>query len=523
MKRNLVARILAVLGLVLVAMAPVTLLFFPPVEGGSGRLTGVGGIAVADLVLGVGALASALLVGGPGGMRRFFAGRASYFGFFTAVSALLVVAVLAAGNWAAWARPRSWDLTRNRIFTLADDTVQTLRALKGDVRALAFYQQTEPEFVAAEDLLRRYRDVSPRFFYELVDPYKQPELVKRWQIVQGGPRIVLTAGDREARVKEPSEEALTNGLVELTRSARKKVYFTTGHGEPPLGGGSDRGYDAAVRALRDDGFEVAPLSLLEKAEVPSDAAALLVAGARKALLDPEVKAIEAFLARGGHVGLYLEPEVEVGLDPILKAWGIEADRDLVVDPSPVSQLVGGSVATPIVVPSQTHPITRKLQNTGVLLPTVRSLVALQDAPVRPQPVLLTADTAWGETDIEGLFKRRSARYDQGEKRGPLPVAMAASRPLGAGAGEGRVLVVGDSEFFDARYEQVLGNLDFFLNGVAWLAEQADRITIRPRARDASRVFLTEAQVGGIRLLTMEGIPVALLAVGLVVWLVRRSR
>ncbi len=521
MNRSLLSRILAVLGLVLVLMAPVTALFFPPVESGTGRLTGIGWIAAGNLVLGLAAVAGGLLLSGPGGMRRFFAGRASYFGFFTALSALIVVAVLAAANWIAWAKPRTWDLTRNRIFTLAEDTVRTLRGLDRDVRVLAFYQQSEQEWAVADDLLKRYHDVSPRFGYELVDPYRQPDLVKRYAIVQGGPRIVLLAGGREARAKEPTEEALTNGLVELTRTGKKRIYFTTGHGEPSPADSGEKGYALAAKGLREDGFEVEPLSLLEKGEVPADASAILVAGARKAFLDPEVKALEAFLARGGHVGLYLEPEVEPGLDTILKAWGIEADRDMVVDPSPVSRIFGGSPVTPIVAPVQRHPIARDLQNVGVALPTARSLTARTDTAVRPEPVLLTGESAWGETDIAGLFGK-GAKYDEGEKKGPIPVAMTATNRV-EGKGEGRLLVVGDSEFFDDRYQQVLGNLDFFLNGVAWLAEQPDRITIRPRAREASRLFLSEAQVAGIRFVTLDAIPVALLALGLTVWTVRRSR
>ena len=84
-------------------------------------------------------------------------------------------------------------------------------------------------------------------------------------------------------------------------------------------------------------------------------------------------------------------------------------------------------------------------------------------------------------------------------------------------------MAGDSEFFDDGYQQVLGNLDFFLNGVAWLAEQTDRITIRPRTREGSRLFLTEAQVSLLRFLTVDALPLALLGLGLAIWLVRRSR
>lgn len=510
MRKHVLARVLGVLGLVLLASTVVTLFF------GDTRFL------LAKAILGLGALAGGLALAPPGGAKRFFTGRAAHFGLFTTLSAILVVAILGVVNWAAWENPVSLDLTKDRLFTLSEDTLRTLRGLDQDVSALAFFRQDEPGYAEAEDLLKRYAAQSRRFGYELVDPYAAPERVKRFNVTDTGPRIVLVAGDREARVAAPTEAELTNGLVKVTRKAAPRIYFTTGHGEPDPTAQGERAVSAAAKRLGDEGFAVAPLSLLEKGAVPDDAAAVLVAGARKALLEPEVKALRAFLARGGKLGVYLEPEVDAGLDALLAEWGIEADDDMVVDPSPVSKLFGGSPVTPIVTASRQHPVTRDLASVGVALPTTRSLVALADAKVLPTPLLLTSDQAWGETKIREMFTV-GAEHDDGEKGGPMPVALASEGAAGEGTPSARVLVVGDSEFFDDRYAQVLGNLDFFLNGVAWLAEQPDRITIRTKSREGSRLFLTEAQVAAIRFVTIDALPVGLLAAGLAVWLVRRSK
>lgn len=511
MNKNVLARVLGVLGLVLVLSSGVTVLF------GNPRLL------IAKAALGLAALIGSLVLSPPGGAKRFFTGRAAHFGLFTTVSALLVVAILAGLNWIAYQKPVTWDFTKDRLFTLAPDTVKTLQGLDRDVHALAFYRQDEAPYPAAQDLLKRYAARSKRFTYQLVDPYASPEAVKRYAITDGGPRIVLVAGDKEARVAGPGEAELTNGLVQVTRKAALKVYFLTGHGEPDTATAGERSCATAVKRLGDDGFAVEPLSLLEKGAVPDDAAVVLVAGPRKALLDPEVKALRAFLDRGGKLGVYLEPEVDAGLDGLLAEWGAQADNDMVVDPSPVSRLFGGSPVTPIVTPSAEHPITRDLANVGVALPTARSLVALRDAKVLPRPILLTSQAAWGETRIREMFTT-GAEQDDGEKSGAMPVALAAERaPAQAGGPVSRLLVVGDSEFFGDKYQQLLGNLDFFLNGVAWLAEQPDRITIRPKAREASRLFLSEADVSAIRFLAIDALPVALLGLGLAIWLVRRSR
>ncbi len=518
MKNTLLARVLGVLGLAALAITLVTFLF------------GNTQFVLGTLVLAAVCIAGALAFGESGGVKRFFTGRAVHFAFFTAVSALLVVAVLAAANYVAYKKPKSWDLTKNRIWTLSEDTRKTLGRLSSDVKVLAFYGQADAGYQDAQDLLRRYGDQSKHFTWQLVDPYKSPELVKRYAITEGGPRLVVLTGpslDVDAgKAKDPTEQALTNALVKATRAGTRKIYFTEGHGEPAPRGEGEAGLSAAVKALEGEGFEVGTLSLLEKAEVPADAAAVMVVAPRKAFLDPEVRALRTYASKGGHVGLFVEPEVSSGLDPLMKDWGIEADEDMVVDPNPVARLFGGSPVTPIVRPAARHEITKDLAQVGIVLPTARSLVALTASKVTPTPIALTGPTAWGETDIKSLYGK-GAKHDPGEKGGPLPVAMAAEKPTASEEGkrsdEARVVVVGDGEFFQNKYQQLLANLDFFLNTASWLSEQEDRITIRPRSRDASRLFLTEAQVSGVKFVTIVGLPFTLLGLGLAVWVVRRSR
>ncbi len=520
MRHSIASRVLGWLGGLLLASTAVTLLFSLELSSG-GHLTTAGFLVVSKALLGLAAVAASFALGEPGGVKRFFTGRAAHFGFFTVLSALLVVLILAVANWAAWKKPKTWDLTKNRIFTLSEDTQKTLGGLKEDVEAVAFYGPAETAYGEAQELLRRYADRSSHFKYRLVDPWRSPEEVKRFAITEGGPRIVLKRGPAEARAREPSEQALTSALVQVTRAGKRTVYFTEGHGEPAPRDAGKKGYAAAVKALEGEGYEVATLSLLEKAEVPADASAVLVAAPRKAFLEPEVKALRDYAARGGRLGLYLEPEANAGLDALLGDFGIEADEDMVVDPNPMARLFGGTPVTPIVRPSAAHPITKDLAQTGLLLATARSLVALRDAKTTPTPIALTGDTAWGETDIQSLYGK-GAKRDQGEKGGPLPVAMAAERTF-QGDKAARAVVVGDTDFFSNGYQDLLGNLDFFMNGVGWLVEQSDRITVRPRTREASRLFLSEAQVTALKIVTIDLVPVALLGLGLAVWLVRRSR
>ena len=513
MNKNILSRVVGAIGVVLVLTSAVTLFF-----GNARFLAG-------KLILGLACVAISFALGEPGGVKRFFAGRALHFGAVTAVSVAALAVALGAANYLATKRPRSWDLTKNRIYTLQEDTLRTLDGLKQDVRAVAVYRIDEEGWAQAEALLRRYAARSPRFHYELVDPYKNAEKARALGVLAGGPRILLIAGEQKAPASAADEQGVTNALVKVTRQGSRKVYFTAGHGEAEPASAEPRGYGKIAQALQAEGWEVAPLALSQAGEVPADASVVVVAGARKALLPGEVKALERYAAQGGHLGVFLEPEVDLGLDPLLAGFGIQADDDVVVDPSPAAQILGSPV-TPIALPSPAHPITRELADTALVLPTARSLVALTGQPVKPTPLALTGAEAWGETDLKGVFERGEARRGDGEKAGALPLAMAAEK---AAAGEGqrsaqaRLVAAGDGDFFSNQYLQLGGNRDFLMNALSWLGEQEDRITIRPRNREATLVLITDAQATALKFLAIDVLPVALLALGLSVWMVRRSR
>jgi gliding motility-associatede transport system auxiliary component len=351
--------------------------------------------------------------------------------------------------------------------------------------------------------------------------------VKAHGVAPGEPRIVLTAGGRTEKAAAPSEEELTNALVRLTHAGARKVYFTEGHGEPPLRGEGPDGLGTAVRALEGQGYEVAAASLLRDGEVPADATALVVAAPRRPLLDGEVAAVRRYLLRGGRLAVLAEPEASTGLEPVLAEFGMQLDADIVLDPSPAAQAMGGNASTPLVQPVHEHPITRSLAaaQLPVIFGTSRSLsplIAAGGDAVRARPLLLTSPTAWGETDLAALRDpARGVQRGEDEKGGPMPVAMAAEKA--EGGKRARVVVAGDADFALNGLVGALGNRDFFVDAVGWLAEDDDRITIRPRSRDTAVVFLSQAQAVTLAVISVDVVPVLLLGLGLAVWLARRGR
>jgi hypothetical protein len=56
-----------------------------------------------------------------------------------------------------------------------------------------------------------------------------------------------------------------------------------------------------------------------------------------------------------------------------------------------------------------------------------------------------------------------------------------------------------------------------------VAEQAEKITIRPKSRAANQLFLSGEQLNKLKFFSMDLLPVLLVACGLGIVLVRRQR
>lgn len=523
----------------------------------------VGPLIIGKLALGL-ALVIMYLTTHGSVVTKLWGSRSAGLLAMTATSSVLVFALVGAVNYLAFQHPKELDLTREGLHTLSQQTTDVLGRLKGDVLAQAFLSNVEPQYALVEETLGRYAKESARFRFEMVDPQARPDLAERFQITQSGPRIVLTAGGesaeftaergespmpkttKEARAKDSTEEELTNAVIKVAEQSTKTVHFLTGHGEADMTDGEHgEGLKKLSDGIANEGYQVEALSLVAPKEaaqkeaevhvdskeggtleVPATVSVLVLAGARGKLFAPEVAAIDAYLARGGRVLALLEPNTETGVEALAGRWNIDVLDDFVVDTNPLNRLLGLGPAAPMVQPTHVeHAITRRFDSALVMM-SARSLRTKSegDAAIQTQALLETGEAAWGETRMQDGTASRDAE----DHAGPVVVAMAATRAiLDTDASrltpEGRLVVFGDSDWVTNQYVEMQGNRDVALNAVHWLAEQEERITIRPKTRAASRLMLTGDQLNSLKFLSMDLLPVLVVAFGLGVVMIRRQR
>jgi ABC-type uncharacterized transport system involved in gliding motility auxiliary subunit len=487
-------------------------------------------------------------------------GRQVRYGGNTALLVVVVLAILAAVNYLASRRSIKKDFTKGQRYSLSEQSKKIVSGLSEDVRVLYFQRKADmPPRGAGE--LEQYEALSSHVKVEYVDPLVEPSRAREYDVRPPYPVIVLQRGEKRARAASTGEQDLTNGFLKVTRAGKKTVCFAEGAGERDIDDSSEGGFSSARAVLARNLYETRKLPLARETAIPEDCSVVAVAGPQKDILPNVVEALRAFVKRGGKLLVLDDPEFKEGrpaLTSFLKEFNIEVGQDVVVDLTGRANRLGATTA--VAATAQEYPyheITRGFR-TATGFPESRSVkpgTATVEGVVA-QILVQTTEAAWAETDLTS----QQPEPGPNELKGPVPVAAvatlkvadpspspspAASPAVSASPGaspalalpspspspdeeaappprrEGRVAVFGDSDFASNSFLRFYGNQDLFLNTVAWLAEDADLISIRPKDPDDQRLELTPEKQWIVYLLALAGLPGLFIVLGIRAWWTRR--
>lgn len=459
----------------------------------------------------------------PERVRAFFTGRQAKYGSNVVIFTIAVLGILVVVNFLGYKYSTKWDLTEDKDNTLAPETIQALKTLPGKVNAIAFFSPQIPRTQADALLSNLKANGSGNFDYKFVDPVADPITANQYKITTDG-TIVLTLNNLTEQVKLVSEEEVVTSIIRLINPTKHAVYLLTGHGEHDPMATDDTSFGQVKTVLESKNYLVNSLNLIANPSIPSDAEEIIIAGPQKPLSADEVKLLKQFVDGGKSIIVLEDPTIltQFGTDPdplaeYLKTdWGIDLSNDFVVDPN--SQTPSQAVANEY----GDHPIVKKLAGMITIFPSSRSVVASQTPPqnVTLTSLVLTAQTAWGEMDLAGL-QQNKVNYDAGiDVAGPVPLAVAGSNS----STNGRIVVVGNSNFAITKNFSAYGNGDFMINSIDWAAQQDKLISLTPK-KTTQRILVPPQNIV-MNLLVLGSIflmPGLILIAGIVVWVQRKKR
>ncbi len=467
------------------------------------------------------------------------------------------------------------DLTDDDVYSLSPASIELVRALEDPVTVRAFFTSDLPAPYNSnrrflKDKLDDYRAYGGRKVqYQFVDPSSESQTEEEVRRI-GIPPIQIQVierdnvqlksaymgvsiefgGEREIIpvVQDLStlEYDITSAIRRLTRDELPVVGFLTGHGEPSvfqdmssLRQALARNYDVRAVSASASGLDPQP-------------EALVIVAPKDTMPAEHVRAIDRYVQEGGRLALLLNEvtadiqqgqasALDVGLKPLLEAYGIGLRTDLVSDVQSsvvtVQQQSGFfNIARQIEYPFL--PIASRFNSENMMVNRLREMLfyfvstidtSMVAPGVRVEPLVYSSPrsaTQEGFFFIQPMMDRRPEYED-----GPFTLAAAYTgtfpSPFDTSneSAPTRIVVVADGDFLnESVLGRIPGNIEFGLNMVDWLVQDEELMEIRakkiePRALedvdDGSRPWIKYAN--------MFGPAILVILFGLVRWRGRRPQ
>lgn len=281
------------------------------------------------------------------------------------------------------------DLTRNRLFSLADGSERVAANLDDRLEVTAYFTENlPPPFNATErqvrDLLSEYAAASNgKIRVRFVNPDEeakqqaaradgvQPVAHQKIEedqvaVVEGYRGMVLSYLDQTRTIPVIQdttglEYIITSAIKELV-GERKPIGIVSGHGGPSL----EQGLSTLQSVLKL--YDIQEVDATQ--EIDPNLAALLIIGPQAPFSDEELRRIDQYVVRGGSLGVFggalaidlagqMGPSarpVEARLDGLLGPWGVKLSSKIVADAQCSRAPMRGPMGLQVLVPYPPIPV-----------------------------------------------------------------------------------------------------------------------------------------------------------------------
>lgn len=443
----------------------------------------------------------------------------------TSIVLIIIIAVLAnvlvsKGNW-------SYDVTDNKIFSISSQSKKIVKNLKQDITIYFLdskknvddnYLQIAQQYKKnSKHVSIKYRDLElyPNFGKDYVSSSESIE-AGGILVVSGEKGRYISSDDFIAYDMDSSgnyttsinlEPSLTAAINYVISDKTPKIYTLAGQSEPEF----DASFQSSIEA---DNYEFKELNLLTEKKVPDDCEILFIYAPKKDISADDLKKVETYLKNGGK--LFYVCNTEAGqlknFESLLTGYGIKINDGIVVETD--SSKYMQNYPTYILPTIESTTVTDSLlQNSSYVLTPVSKGLTLSDNAIS---LLSTSDGAYSKTNLES----KTVEKEKGDINGPFSLAAEVLDDNG----NGKVIVVAcPSMMVDQVDQSVSGaNSNFVSNCVNALAQQEEKISIKAKSVSDETATYTTSAIQLVSFVSVIGIPVVLLVIGIVVVVMRRK-
>ena len=465
-------------------------------------------------------------------IKSFFGSRKMRYGTNAMLLTVVFIAVIVVINLIVGSFQIKADLTREKLFSFSDQTIEVLEGLKKPVNIYMIQQQgNEDPFI--REILERYARRSDMISLGTIDPVREPDAVKKYEDddvnisrgtilfeSEGNVRAVqsyeLVNYNQQTQTTDYllAEQRFTSAIMYVVSDDIPVVYFVEGHGENEL--------SLEIRnVLEQENYKHNSINLLAT-DIPDDAELLIIASPKRDFDAVEIEKLDKYFDVGGRA-VFLFDIMNSRLDNIesyLTEWGVELRQDIIVEENKDNYYMYPTFLIPQI---ERHEITNRLvdNNLNMLVPEARSINILFDERrgVKVSSLMHSTEKSKGRVNL------KTGEENAADVSGPLDIATAITRYNYDDVNkETRIVVLGSSSFLNSNILSMQGiaNIDFFMNSLGWMIEREEQITIRPKSLRPERLKITsQTQLLINDAIVFLVIPLLVFIAGTIVWLRRR--
>jgi ABC-type uncharacterized transport system involved in gliding motility auxiliary subunit len=414
--------------------------------------------------------------------------------------------------------------------TLYEASTALLIQLEGPVSITSYATEDENIRRSITSIIKRYQRHKTDISLVFVNPDLVPDEIRTLGITLNGELLIEYQGRKE-KLKNISEQSITNALQRLARSGERWLVFLDGHGERKADGMANHDLNSWVQQLKTKGFKVQSHTLAKKPQLPDNTRVLVLVGPQVNLLPGEVTIITKYVTDGGNLLWLTDPGDQHGLTPLARALGISFEPGTIVDPT--TQMLGLSDPRFTLVSNYaTHDITKNI-DALTLYPKAVGFKVVPPPGWASYNLLRTEEHSWSETGkIAG-----SVQFNSGtDVTGPFTIGIALTRKIPAADTQAadsltkslpsatqRIVVIGDGDFLSNAYLGNGANLKMGMNVINWLAHDDNFINIPLKMTADKNLQLSPMAQGLIGIGFLFVIPLSFAGAGFFVWWSRRKR
>lgn len=328
-----------------------------------------------------------------------------------------------------------------------------------------------------------------------------------------------------------TEEAMTNAILDVITAVRPKIYFLTGHNLY-----SSMYFQYLQISLQDEANDVEELDLIKKGSVPDDCKLLVITALKEDIKSSEKDSLIKYVKKGGEILLLLDPNLEnvklTNFQKVLDEYGISVSNGVILE-GDSNKMVYDAPNFIITTMNSNSSISKNinmdlnlcLMNAGKII--IKSSEELEKKNVSLETLATVSDKAFYRTDIQSSSKKK-INSDE-DASGSVVAAMLTKKIDDENSS--KLIVFSNTVFATNTAVQIVSNAeytlnfynnrDILLNSVSYLTEREENITIRKNV-EAVNYDVTEAQ-NKIILMVIFAVPVAIIIIGIVLWIMRRRK